>query len=58
MVDAASYKGDLMKYALLLGIVLLLQGCVSTPYAQIGASKTINVGGIDVGVGVGNILTP
>ena len=43
-----------MKYALLLGIVLLLQGCVSTPYAQIGASKTINVGGIDVGVGVGN----
>jgi hypothetical protein len=37
---------------------LLLGGCVSTPYANIGASKTVNVGGIDVGVGVGNILRP
>jgi len=37
---------------------MLLAGCVSTPYANIGASKTVNVGGIDVGVGVGNILHP
>ncbi len=37
---------------------LLLSGCVSTPYASIGASKTVNIGGVDVGVGIGNILRP
>jgi len=52
-------KGEvIMKYFFILVVTLLLNGCVSTPYASIGASKTINVGGIDVGVGVGNILHP
>jgi hypothetical protein len=36
--------------------ITLLTGCVSTPYAHIGASKTVNIGGIDVGVGVGDII--
>jgi hypothetical protein len=42
----------------LLAIFILLNftGCVSTPYANIGASKTINVGGIDVGIGIGDII--
>ena len=47
-----------MKYLAVLLPVLLTTGCVSTPYATIGASKTVNVGGIDVGIGVGNILHP
>jgi len=47
-----------VKYTFLLVIAILFSGCISTPYANIGASKTINVGGIDVGVGVGNIFTP
>ncbi len=47
-----------MKYFYLLLVTITFSGCVSTPYANIGASKTINVGGIDVGVGVGNILRP
>ena len=46
------------KVILSIVTLMLLGGCVSTPYANIGASKTINVGGIDVGVGVGNILHP
>jgi len=51
-------KGVFMKYLFILVTVVFLSGCVSTPYASIGASKTINVGGIDVGVGIGNILHP
>ncbi len=47
-----------MKYIFLISTVFLFSGCVSTPYANIGASKTINVGGVNVGVGVGNILRP
>ncbi len=47
-----------MKYFFLIVGILFLNGCVSTPYANIGASKTVNVGGIDVGVGVGSILRP
>jgi len=47
-----------MKYLFILVVPFLLSGCVSTPYASIGASKTVNIGGIDVGVGVGNILRP
>ncbi|GEM_PF-3548522 len=47
-----------MKYLMVIALTFFLGGCVSTPYANIGASKTINVGGIDVGVGVGNILRP
>ncbi len=46
------------KVTIALFSILLLGGCVSTPYANIGASKTVNVGGIDVGVGIGNILHP
>ena len=46
-----------MKFLALLLLALLTSGCVSTPYATIGASKTVNVGGIDVGIGVGNILS-
>jgi len=47
-----------MKYLIILVATLFLSGCISTPYASIGASKTVNIGGIDVGVGVGNILRP
>jgi len=47
-----------MKYLYLLIIMVIFSGCVSTPYANIGASKTINVGGVNIGVGVGNILRP
>ncbi len=46
------------KVILSLVTVILLAGCVSTPYANIGASKTVNVGGIDVGVGIGNVIRP
>ena len=46
------------KMFILTAAVIVLGGCVSTPYANIGASKTVNVGGIDVGVGVGNIIRP
>jgi len=50
-------KGYLMKaFLITLFILVNFTGCVSTPYANIGASKTINVGGIDVGVGIGNII--
>ena len=47
-----------MKYLFILTALLFLSGCVSTPYASIGASKTVNIGGIDVGVGAGTILHP
>ena len=47
-----------MKHLFILIVALMFSGCISTPYASIGASKTINIGGIDVGVGVGNILHP
>ncbi len=47
-----------MKYLLWAGVLFCLSGCVSTPYANIGAHKTVNVGGVDVGIGVGNIFTP
>ncbi len=47
-----------MKYFLTLVMVIFLSGCISTPYANINASKSVNIGGINVGVGVGNILTP
>jgi len=43
-------------FLITLFILANFTGCVSTPYANIGASKTINVGGIDVGVGIGNII--
>ncbi len=49
---------SLKKAAMLLCCLLLLGGCISTPYANIGASKTVNVGGVDVGVGVGNVIRP
>jgi PBP1b-binding outer membrane lipoprotein LpoB len=49
----------MMKRYLFIAIfALLFSGCISTPYASIGASKTVNVGGVDVGVGIGNILRP
>jgi PBP1b-binding outer membrane lipoprotein LpoB len=44
------------KVLLILGIGFFLGGCVHTPYASVGASKSINVGGINVGVGVHDIL--
>ncbi len=47
-----------MKYIAILLLGLLVSGCVSTPYASISAGKTVKVGGIDVGIGVGNILHP
>jgi hypothetical protein len=33
-------------------------GCTAAhnPYAHVGASKTVNVGGIDVGVGIHDII--
>lgn len=38
--------------------LLLFAGCTAAhnPYAHMGASKTVNVGGIDVGVGVHDII--
>ena len=51
-------KEFVMKYLFILFTLIFLGGCVSTPYANIGASKTVNIGGIDVGVGAGTILHP
>jgi PBP1b-binding outer membrane lipoprotein LpoB len=48
-----------MKTILITSIaILFLVGCTAqhNPYANIGASKTINVGGIDVGVGIHDII--
>lgn len=38
--------------------VVLFTGCTAThnPFINVGASKTVNVGGIDVGVGVHDII--
>ena len=47
-----------MKYLIMITLGLFLTGCISTPYANIHAGKTVNIGGINVGVGVGNILSP
>ncbi len=35
---------------------LCLSGCISTPYAHVGASKTVNIGGINVGAGIGDVI--
>ena len=48
-----------MKKSILVIITLaFFTGCTAThnPFAHIGASKTINVGGIDVGVGIHDII--
>jgi hypothetical protein len=55
--DTIYKKGQIMKTFLIAMLTLtFMTGCVSTPYAQIGASKSVNIGGIDVGVGIGNII--
>jgi len=38
--------------------IVLFAGCAHTPYANVGVGKTINIGGLDVGVHVGDILHP
>ena len=48
-----------MKKILIIALVLLgFTGCVAghNPYAHVGASKVINVGGIDVGLGIGDFI--
>ena len=48
-----------MKKSLLtIFIVLFFTGCTAThnPFASIGASKTVNIGGIDLGVGIHDII--
>ncbi len=46
------------KSILVIFILVFFTGCTAThnPFASIGASKTINVGGIDVGVGIHDII--
>lgn len=46
------------KVFLLIFTALLFLGCTAThnPFASVGVSKTINVGGIDLGVGVHDII--
>ena len=52
-------KGYIVKKTILLILtVSFFTGCTAThnPFAHIGASKTINIGGIDVGVGLHDII--
>jgi hypothetical protein len=47
-----------MKKIIIVMVTLLFVGCTAShnPFATIGASKSINVGGIDIGVGVHDII--
>lgn len=52
-------KGFDMKTVLFIIVMLFtFSGCTArhNPYAHVGASKTVNVGGIDVGVGIHDII--
>jgi len=46
------------RIALIILIASFFTGCVAghNPYAHVGASKTINIGGVDVGVGIGDFI--
>jgi len=46
------------KVILIVITLFAFSGCTAAhnPYAHVGASKTVNIGGIDVGVGVGDII--
>ncbi len=47
-----------MKMVYICVIALLFAGCTAThnPFINVGASKTVNVGGVNVGVGVHDII--
>jgi len=48
----------MIKHFILIFVVVFFAGCTAThnPFASVGVSKTVNVGGVDVGVGVHDII--
>jgi len=48
----------MIKHILLIFTFVFFTGCTAThnPFVNLGASKSINIGGINVGVGVNDII--